>query len=646
VKRLILPLVLIVGLLALAPLSPATAKDNWTSVRSKNFHLVGNASEKEIRRIAVQLEQFRDVMTRVLAKVKTASSIPITVVVFKSDESFKPFRPSAASAYFQAGEDVNYIALTSERRYENPYASVFHEYVHFLVKNNTENVPLWFNEGLAEYYSSFDMMDGDKKVMIGKPISSHVHYLREQKLMPFETLFAVKHDSPIYNERDKKGVFYAEAWALVHYLLLGNDGKRLPQFKQFLTLLDSGAQVADAFKQAFQTDYRALEKELAKYIERTTYPVSVTTFNEKLEFDTGMKSAPLTEAEGQYYLGDLLLHAHQLDRAEKFLQQAVALDPQLAGAHASLGMLNVRRGRFPEAREHLKRAAAADTKNFMVHYYYAYMLSREAMRAGTTGTGFTPEAVQAMRAELGKAIELAPDYAESYHLLAFVNLVTGEQTDESIKLIRRAMQLEPGEQRFNNVLAQLYIRKQDYKTARKILEPVARGGSGPEVSAQAKEILEELTAMEERLAEARDERGDAGAEATEDATRPALRRRDEAGPAGGVEPQTSFQQTSLLPKRDGDEQVRGHLLRIDCDAGGVTMTIKVGERTLKLHNNELTRIDFLTYTQEMRGEISCGPRSPVNAVLVNYRPSKDARARLDGEVTAVAFLSKELEAMP
>jgi Protein of unknown function (DUF1570) len=286
VKRFALAPALVAFILALAPLQTASAKDTWTSVRSKNFHLVGNASEKDIRRIGVQLEQFRDVLSRLIANVKAVSSVPITVVVFKSDASFKPFRPPSAAAYFQSGEDVNYIALTSERMDENPYAAIFHEYVHFLVKNNTENVPLWFNEGLAEYYSSFDIMDGDKKVMIGKPISNHVLFLREQKLLPLETLFAVTHNSPIYNERNKQGVFYAQAWALVHYLLLGNDGKRAPQFKEFLNLLASNMPVESAFKQAFQTDFRTLEKELKQYIGRRTYPVSVTTFNEKLAFDT------------------------------------------------------------------------------------------------------------------------------------------------------------------------------------------------------------------------------------------------------------------------------------------------------------------------------------------------------------------------
>ena len=36
-----------------------SAKDNWLRVRSKNFILVGNAGESEMRKVAMKLEQFR-----------------------------------------------------------------------------------------------------------------------------------------------------------------------------------------------------------------------------------------------------------------------------------------------------------------------------------------------------------------------------------------------------------------------------------------------------------------------------------------------------------------------------------------------------------------------------------------------------------
>src|SRR5687768_6540191 len=169
----------------------AAAKDTWTSVRSENFFLVGNASEKEIRQVATRLEQFRDVFQRHFAQVNFKTPVPTTVVVFKSDGSYKPFKPLAdgktvsVAGYFQPGEDVNYITLTTERESESTYATIYHEYVHLLVNNSLGKgtAPAWFNEGLAEYYSTF-AIEEDRKVHLGRFVDYHLARLRQSRLMP------------------------------------------------------------------------------------------------------------------------------------------------------------------------------------------------------------------------------------------------------------------------------------------------------------------------------------------------------------------------------------------------------------------------------------------------------------------------------
>ena len=111
---------------------------------------------------------------------------------------------------------------TEGRGGQESYNIIFHQYTHLLVKNNVENPPTWFNEGLAEYYSTFSIT-ADQKVELGKPIPGHVFLLRANKMMPLRTLFQVDQKSPYYNERDKQGIFYAESWALMHYLILGKN---------------------------------------------------------------------------------------------------------------------------------------------------------------------------------------------------------------------------------------------------------------------------------------------------------------------------------------------------------------------------------------------------------------------------------------
>src|SRR5215471_14907136 len=79
------------GLFLLA--SRADAADKWLSVQTKNFQLVGNASESDIRRVGRTFEEFRSALATVFPKMDQSSSVPTTIVVFKNDESFQPFKP-------------------------------------------------------------------------------------------------------------------------------------------------------------------------------------------------------------------------------------------------------------------------------------------------------------------------------------------------------------------------------------------------------------------------------------------------------------------------------------------------------------------------------------------------------------------------
>jgi hypothetical protein len=120
---------------------------------------------------------------------------------------------------------------------QDAFSVIFHEYTHLLVNNTFKNAPVWFNEGLAEYYSTFKITD-DRKITLGTPIGNHVYLLRDSKMLPLRTLFEVDHKSPHYNESKKQGIFYAQSWALMHYLLIGKTGFVAP-LTRFLELQEA-----------------------------------------------------------------------------------------------------------------------------------------------------------------------------------------------------------------------------------------------------------------------------------------------------------------------------------------------------------------------------------------------------------------------
>src|SRR4029453_10633704 len=98
---------------------------------------------------------------------------------------------------------------------------------------------------------------------------------------------------------------------------------------------------------------------------------------------------------------------------------------------------------------------------------------------------------------LARAIELRPDYPESYKLLAFVNMVTNTHLDESIGLLKKVLATSPGRSDLLFILAQVYLHKEDYKTARDLLEKLSNGNSEARQSAQA--VLAQLASREEQV---------------------------------------------------------------------------------------------------------------------------------------------------
>ncbi|HEX8748149.1 MAG TPA: tetratricopeptide repeat protein [Pyrinomonadaceae bacterium] len=413
----------------------ASAKETWTRVQSRNFVLVGNGSDRDLRKVAMRLEEFRKAITLLLPRASINASVPTTVMVFKNDSSFDPFKPrykgkaqNNVAGIFLRGTESNYIAMTTETGgLVSPYHVIFHEFVHFLVGNNLANAPLWLNEGLAEFYSTFETADDDQKVVIGRPIVWHLEALQQARHLPLKTLLAVDRKSPHYNESSKAGVFYAQSWALTHYLMLGNGGKRQEQLARFIDRLRSMSQ-EENFRVSFGVTYEQMETELYNYLHKTSYPMVEFKLRQQLDFDKEVQSATLSEAEVKYYQGELYTRLRRFDEAESSLQKAIELDGKLAAPKLSLGILRYLQARSAEAKVFLERAIENDPQNYLAHNYYALVLAAE---------GKTDDAIKAFKT----AIELNPKAVKIYIQLAALYARLGRY-DEAIDSYNRATKVD------------------------------------------------------------------------------------------------------------------------------------------------------------------------------------------------------------
>jgi hypothetical protein len=146
--------VLILCVVLIAPARAAT----WTEVRTPHYVFLGNARSADIRAVAQRFEQFYEVMQQMLSRTSVRSGAPTVVLVFADERLFRPYQPlfdgkrANVGGFFIGASDLNYVTLNVESGAQ-AYPAIFHELTHLIIANAVRQPPLWFNEGLAEYYS-------------------------------------------------------------------------------------------------------------------------------------------------------------------------------------------------------------------------------------------------------------------------------------------------------------------------------------------------------------------------------------------------------------------------------------------------------------------------------------------------------------
>src|SRR6266576_3451863 len=144
--------------LFLLPVS-AVAADHWIEVRSPHFIVNSNAGEKEARKVADQFEQIRRMFQSAFSTLRVDPAQPIIIVAAKNENTMKLFLPEEwevkghvhHTGMYQPGQDKDYVVMRLDSEGENPFHTLYHEYTHALMRLNFSGLPLWLDEGMAEF---------------------------------------------------------------------------------------------------------------------------------------------------------------------------------------------------------------------------------------------------------------------------------------------------------------------------------------------------------------------------------------------------------------------------------------------------------------------------------------------------------------
>jgi Protein of unknown function (DUF1570) len=260
--------------------APAVTSRDWRRLQTPNLLVVGNARAEDLRRTAEEIERFRQAIRALSPNLPMDSPVPMVAVVFRDDHEVTPFKPrnrgkpvDNVAAYFAALPDINYIVLAPSDNREFTYRVIFHEYTHFLVNRSSRRLPMWLNEGLAEFYSTFNGSERDSRMIVGRPIPAHRMLLREAGgLIPLKKFLDSTALPALLRDPRSTQRFYAESWALTHYLLLGDARIHQPKLRAFIAAMQTGESSDRALAKAFGDNVEALHAGFLSYLNRATMP--------------------------------------------------------------------------------------------------------------------------------------------------------------------------------------------------------------------------------------------------------------------------------------------------------------------------------------------------------------------------------------
>lgn len=562
------------------------ASVQWTEVKSPHFLVITDAGEKRGRDVALRFEQMRQVFGTLMLRGEVKTSRPVQILAFKNTKELKQMaplykgKPIEVAGLYQKGQSEDYIALDLSTDGDYRWQTVFHEYAHLLLNSNTFAWPPWFDEGFAELFSTIDL--SGKTALIGRSPESAAQMVVSNRLIPVAQLFAVQHDSPMYNESgDHRNMFYAESWLIVHYL----EDKKLVKPVMLSFAETHGRPDEQVFRKNVGMTFVQFDHALDDYVRgnrlvgwNTPLPTSIDANS----FD----GRPLTANDALVAVAEM--HANEHDYQQEAiteLQRALAADPDNIKAQSDLGFVYLMRRDYTHAEPYLDKASVSGSNDAMVHCYYAMLLQQRFQSRNPN-----KDQLERQRKELEQAIALNPSLAEAYNLLALNAHQRGDSA-AAVEASLHAVALDQRNEFYALTLANAYLTAQKLTEAQAVINQLR--------NSQNQQVLVSVASMQSYISQVQSSRTET------DAGNPMT-----LGPDGdGGEASSDTAPHELLRVDSSENSTRrtleGTLVQIDCRSDGSgNLYMQDGDHLVQLRFKSFSDI-----TSGAAGSLTCGARN-------------------------------------
>lgn len=435
-------------------LAPATALEDmaWIEVRSANFHLLSVLPEKEAVELTRDLELFHAAVSRVANISADTRPIPTVVYAIGNAIDFRQFGVEEnQTGAFQRGLRSNAILIRDKNSlYEQ--STILHEYTHFLVSNQTNLLfPKWFNEGFAEHLS--DMRMRRNMFEIGLPSKHKRAGIRNSRWIPIADILAGAEYFSAWSA-DEQAMFYAESWALVHYLLQ-RPGRETPfavDMQRYLALIESGEEYVAAFEEAFDESTEALDRDVQRHLRKGALDAFSFKVDELLpvfEADVVL----LSRQETALGLAQIALRNGAIAHAKHWFEIALGSVATRPRAEAGLGDIFKFRADFAAAKLHFAQAIALAPDDPYCRLDFAQYWHYRAIHANNAEQ--RKQFFSQAREHYKKAQQLDDTMPETYAMYGQTYLMQNKPRT-AIKMLEKAEHRLPSALDIRLILAEAY----------------------------------------------------------------------------------------------------------------------------------------------------------------------------------------------
>ena len=267
-------------------------------LESRFYTIHHNLPERQVRKYARHMDLIFAEYTRRFSGLRDRRKGRMNLYLLKTREdylrqlgSFGIDGSASGGMFFWGPRGSGLATWTAGRSEATVFGILQHEGLHQFARNYLgEEIPIWLNEGLAEYFEQAQIIRGKVKLGIAEPwrIARLKSAIESGDTFDFHELLNISSQrwrANMQTAPELGSLQYTQSWSIVYFLIHGDKGKYRGAFQKYLDQLSNGRTHEMAFRTAFgSSDTRKFHRRWEQFVRKHLKPDHYSVALQRMSF--------------------------------------------------------------------------------------------------------------------------------------------------------------------------------------------------------------------------------------------------------------------------------------------------------------------------------------------------------------------------